>query len=216
VLHLQFMTIPLHQTSPQSYPQQGNMTKKTAMRDRLPAQVFTRGTSGAVTVKTHSTDSTTAGSSEDFSRSSHSQTRDPTRDRPRERSPRPPRTRRRSSSARRKQDDRTQGRSVRSGDYDYRHQVPHLDSSSDQGSAASPGSHSRGSHTSNYMSSRDSASIQKPPPQKPGSRDSSPAPSKTSLDSQKMHIKATKKVIDGTFQSRSRINPIISVDGCSR
>jgi hypothetical protein len=205
------MTIPLHQTSPQRHPQQEKMSKKTAMRDRLPAQVFTRGTTGAVTVKTHSTDGTNLGSSgsDERSRSTRPHTRDP----PRERSPRPPRTRRRSSSARRNPDVRVNAHSLGSGDHDYRHQVTHPESSSDQGSAASPGSSSRGRHTPKHMDSRDSPSIQKPSPQKPGARDVS---QELSLDSQKLHIKATKKVIDGTFQSRSRVNPLIAVDRCLR
>jgi hypothetical protein len=183
--------MPLHKASPQRQPQQG----KTATRDRLPAQVFTRGTTGAVTVKTQRSEGTsvtnTNDSIDEHSRSSRSQTRDP--------SPRPPRTRRRSSSARRTKDERGQGhRSVSSGN-----------SLSDQGSAVSPASYSHHRRTS--MDSRDAPSvqkpsiqkpsiqkpsIQKPSPQKPGSRDSSPAPS---IDSQKLHIKATKKVIDGTF-----------------
>jgi hypothetical protein len=203
--------MPLYQPSPQRHPQQGNTAKKTATRDRLPAQVFTRGTTGAVTVKTHASEGTSVthvSSLDEHSRSSRSQTRDP-----RERSPRPPRTRRRSSSARRTNDERVQGRSVRSGDSDYRHHVPHADSSSDQGSAASPASHSRGRRTPSHGEPRDSPSIQKPTLQKPGSRDSSPAPS---LESQKLHVKETKKVIDGTFQSRSRVNPLIAVDRCLR
>jgi hypothetical protein len=204
------MTMPPHRASPQRHPQQGMI----ATRDRLPAQVFTRGTTGAVTVKTQRSEGTsvtsvTNDSIDERSRSSRSQTRDP--------SPRPPRTRRRSSSARRTNDERVQGhRSVRSGD-----------SSSTQGSAASPTRHSQGRRTLSHMESRDSPSIQKPSiqkpsiqkpsiqkpsiqkpsPQKPGSRDSSPAPS---IDSQKLHVKATKKVIDGTF---SRLNLLISVCG---
>lgn len=201
--------MPLPRGSPQRHPQQGNMPmpNKIATRDRLPAQVFTRGTTGAVTVKTQRSEGTslTNVSIEERSRSSRSQTREP-----RDRSPRPPRTRRRSSSARRTNDERVvQGhRSVRSGG----------DSSSisDQGSAASPAGTSRGRRTSSsHMEPRDSPSvqkpsiqkpsiqkpsIQKPTPQKPGSRDSSPAPS---IDTQKMHVKITKKVIDGTFQSHS-------------
>jgi hypothetical protein len=184
--------MPLHRTPPQRHPQQGY----TATRDRLPAQVFTRGTTGAVTVKTQRSESTrsvTSNSIDEHSRSSRSQTRDP--------SPRPPISRRRSSSARRTNEEHVRGhRSVRSGD----------SLSSDQGSAASP---SHGRRTPSHMESRDSPSIQKPSiqkpsiqkpsiqkpsPQKPGSRDCSPAPS---IESQKLHIKATKKVIDGTFQS---------------
>jgi hypothetical protein len=192
---LRYMTMPLHTASPQRQPQQG----KTATRDRLPAQVFTRGTTGAVTVKTSRSGGTsvtnTNDSIDEHSRSSRSQTRDP--------SPRPPRTRRRSSSAMRTKDERVQGhRSVSSGN-----------SLSDQGSAASPVSYSQHRRASSHMDSRDAPSvqkpsiqkpsiqkpsIQKPSPQKPSSRDSSPAPS---IDSQKLHIKATKKVIDGTFQS---------------
>jgi hypothetical protein len=188
--------MPLHRAPPQRYPQQGN----TATRDRLPAQVFTRGTTGAVTVKTQRSEGTsvtsvTSNSIDERSRSSRSQNRDP--------SPRPPISRRRSSSARRTNDERVRGhRSVRSGD----------SLSSDQGSAASPVSYSQGRRTPSHMESRDSPSIQKPSiqkpsiqkpsiqkpsPQKPGSHDCSPAPS---IDSQKLHIKATKKVIDGTFQ----------------
>jgi hypothetical protein len=204
---------------PQRRPQQGNTASKksASTRDRLPAQVFTRGTTGAVTVKMHSSSQSTSltnvGSSID--ERSRSQTRDP----PRDRSPRPPRTRRRSEL-----DERPQPRLSRSSDHEHRqhssHHVPqHVDSSSDQGSAASPASRSRGRHTPSSHSKndgRDSPSTQKPPPsiqkpslQKPGSRDSSPAPS---LDSQKMHIKATKKVIDGTFhRSRRHINPLVSV-----
>lgn len=194
------MTMPLYQSSSQRQSQQGNTVQKTATRDRLPAQVFTRGTTGAVTVKTQRSEGTSVthvGSIDEHSRSSRSQTRDP--------SPRPPRTRRRSSSARRTNtnDERVQvqgHRSVRSGD----------SGSSDQGSVASPGSNSRGRHTPSHTESRDSPSVRKPSVQKPSiqkpslqkqhSRDSSPAPS---LDSQKQHVKATKKVIDGTFHSLS-------------
>jgi hypothetical protein len=196
---LYYTTMPLPRASPQRQSQQGNMPtpKKTATRDRLPAQVFTRGTTGAVTVKTQRSEGTsvTNVSMEERSRSSRSQTREP-----RDRSPRPPRTRRRSSSARRTNDERVVigHRSVRSGD-----------SSSDLSSAASPSGQSRGRRASSQnMEPRDSPSIQKPSvqkpsiqkpsPQKPGSRDSSPAPS---IDSQKLHVKITKKVIDGTFQS---------------
>jgi hypothetical protein len=200
-LCLYYTTMPLPRGSPQRNPQQGNMPSpnKTATRDRLPAQVFTRGTTGAVTVKTQRSEGTsvmTDVSMEERLRSSRSQTREP-----RDQSTRPPHTRRRSSSARRTNSDErvVQGhRSVRSGD-----------SSSDlSSSAASPAGHLRGRRTSSQMEPRDSPSIQKPSvqkpsiqkpsPQKPGSRDSSPAPS---IDTQKLHVKITKKVIDGTFQS---------------
>jgi hypothetical protein len=203
------MTMPPPRPSPQRHPQQGNMPvpKKTATRDRLPAQVFTRGTTGAVTVKMQRSEGTlvTDVSTDERSRSSRS-SRSQTRE-PRDRSPRPPRARRRSSSARRTNDEQRvqQGhRSVRSGD-----------SFSDQGSAASPAGQSRGRRTPSHTESRDAPSIQKPSiqkpiSQKPGSRDSSPAPS---IDTQKMHVKITKKVIDGTFHSCSRFHPLLAVAG---
>jgi hypothetical protein len=189
--------------------------RNPATKDRLPSQVFTRGTSGAVKVIKTSNSASDLNSGNNNNNNHRPRSRSQTRRADHQRSNNnnsphgPPPSRPRSTSERRKHNERIQARTVRSADHD-RHSVPH-DSSSDQGSSAASGSHSHSSPSASKgrrtpNTSMDSSihklsphvhpSIQKPGGSSSRSRDSSP--SARSSDSQKQHIKTAKKVIDGT------------------
>lgn len=180
-------------THPKSSPVRRTSAQQPGgTRDRLPSQVFTRGTSGAVKTHAQPQGAISFQTTSDRFRS-RSQT---ARDR-RERSSsntRPP-NRRRSTSAQRRfaEQQQQQPRTVRSRDsVDNHTRGGHSTSSSDQGSAASTQSYAtRGRHTPTHSELRE-------PPIKRASPHKKDFGEHSDIDSQKEHVKTTKKVIDGT------------------